>query len=195
MICQLCHCTLPGHKVDLQPSIHCDTDVTVDTLGECFKGATDPIWQPKGQLALAVPSSWSVYCTSSYASRSCYCLPDRRNISPLFFCFLCYLSAHQPFGSGVCVKGISIRTWEAAGQKKEGKEDNKTIIFSGTKPLLLIIFLPQKRCVWFSVTYFESANGGLKWNKNLELFFMSSDQYPHTSKSFVFAVGSLLIYP
>lgn len=60
---------------------------------------------------------------------------------------------------------IRVKTREAAGQKREGEEGSNIITFGGIQPLLLITFLPQRRCVWFSVTYFKSANGGLKGKK------------------------------
>lgn len=65
-----------------------------------------------------------------------------------------------------------VKTKEAAGQKREGEEGSKTIIFSGIQPLLLITFLPQRRCAWSSVTYFE-CKWWVKVEENLEICLYS----------------------
>lgn len=98
MICQLCHCTLPGHKCGFAAHQSLWANVTVDTLGKCSKGTTDLIWQCYSQggtdshspqsLICVTPSSFAPCSYASYASGSWFCLPDWKNkINSLFFFF------------------------------------------------------------------------------------------------------------
>lgn len=105
------------------------------------------VLQLKGQLGPTIPDLSDTLFLCSYTLRSCFCLPDRRNIIPLFFCCPCYLSTSQIFGSRSVQRKSALEHGKQQDKRSRGKEDNKTIIFGGIQPLLLTILLSQKRCV------------------------------------------------
>lgn len=131
-----------------------------DSAGDKGKSSCSPRY--------LIPMPLIFLCASSQSSGSGFCLPDWRKTTPFFFFFEARLPFYQwstwlrAVGRGKDQMTTRIKTREIAGQKREGEEGSKTIIFSGIQPLLLLTFLPQRWCVWFTVTYFKSANGGLK---------------------------------
>lgn len=137
--------------------------------GNRWSNLTAP--ETKGK-APAAPGTWSPCLPSSFVPALSpqgvvsACQTGGR-LLPFFF-----FEARLPFyqwstwlgavGRGKDQMTTRVKTREIAGQKREGEERSKTIIFGGIQPSLLLTFLPQRWCVWFTVTYFKSANGGLK---------------------------------